>query len=266
MPTGNTYGNLSLPSGFAHIQRFGPSESALAQFLYPFAFRNVVFAFDDFLGPALNTHLWTAANSANGTAFDPPATQLASGVARGVSGAFASDTITLRSDAIWLGDQNCGMELKWKIDNITSLQMEIGFNDPLTTETSTAINDIDTPTITNGAVDVALVGMDTGQTLTTLAFITDGSTANMNTTKTNLGTRSPTNAQYQHVRVQLSGDTAKCLVLDNNQALQESAQHGDVLASRIEGGTLVAARICYESLTTSARTVDVDWWAIWQDR
>ena len=32
MPDGSTYGNLLLPSGFQHIQRFGPSQSALAQF------------------------------------------------------------------------------------------------------------------------------------------------------------------------------------------------------------------------------------------
>ena len=146
--------------------------------------------------------------------------------------------------------------------------------DPLTNETAasnSAINDIDTPTITNGAADVALVGMDTSQTLITMAFITDGSTSNMNTTKTNLGTRTPTNATYMTVRVQLAGpaatNAASCWVLDENGAIVENASHGAALASQIEGATLIHPRFFIEPVTTpAARTVDIDYWRVWQNR
>jgi len=269
MPHGDTYGNLPLPGGFAHLSRFGPSESALAQFLYPQAWRDVTFVEDDFTGAALNTHLWTV-SGINGTNFDPPATQLLNGVCQGVTSGTATDWVALRGDDIWAGDNNCGMEICFKIDNVTLLQFETGFMDPLTNETAasnSAINDIDTPTITNGAADVALVGMDTGQTLTTMAFITDGSTANMNTTKTNLGTRTPTNATYMIVRVQLAGNAASCIVMDNNGAVLETAQHGAALANQTEGGTLIHPRFFIEPVTTpAARTVDIDYWAVWQDR
>ena len=275
MAKGNTYGNLVRPSGRQHLDMFASSESALAKFLFPVQWRDTVFVFDDFTGAALNTHLWTAAKIAsNGTDFDPPATQLVNGVCQGVTGAVAGDHVNLRSDAVWLGDNNAGLEIRWKIDDNTSVQWEMGFTDPLTGYTATAssiINDIDTPTITNGATDVALVGQDTGQTLTTMAFITDGSTTNMNTTKTNLGTRTPTNATYMVVRVQLA-QTASAVaaahgyVLDENDAILEEAQHGSALANQIKGNVLLESRIYWEALTTSARTVDLDYIAIWADR
>ena len=275
MAKGSTYGNLLRPSGQQHMDMFGSSESALAKFLYPLRWRDTTFVFDDFTGAALNTHLWTAAKIAsNGTDFDPPSTQLVGGVCQGVTGAVAGDHVNLRSDAVWLGDNNCGLEIRLKVDNIDDAQWEVGFTDPLTGYTATAssiINDIDTPTITNGATDVALVGQDTGQTLTTMAFITDGSTTNMNTTKTNLGTRTPTNATYMVVRVQLA-QTASAVaaahgyVLDENDAILEEAQHGSALANQIKGNVLLESRIYWEALTTSARTVDLDYIAIWADR
>lgn len=270
MPSGDSYGNLLLPGGFRHMDMFGPSESALAKFLYPFAWRNVCFVFDDFLGPALNTHYWTAA-STNGTAFDPPATQLKNGVCQAVTGTTAGDEATLRGDIVWSGDQNCGLEIKWKVDDNTSTQMEAGFTDALSAVTASAVNDIDTPSVANGAADVALVAQDTGQTLATMAFITDGSTSNMNTTKTDLGTRTPTNATYISARVQLSQvasavAAAKALLFDENQALTESAQHGDVLASQIKGDVLLQPWFYWEPLATAARTIDIDYIAVWQDR
>jgi hypothetical protein len=272
MPNGSNYGNLLLPSGFHHIQRFGSSQSALAQFLYPAAWRDVVFVHDHFTGPALATHKWTA-DGVNGTDFDPPATQLLGGVAQASVNNVAQDQNSIRSDAVWAGDNNCGVEFRWKIDDIDTLLFEIGFNDPLTAYGTTdngAIDNHDTPTITNGATDVALVSRDSGATLTTMQFVTDGSTGSMNTTGTNLGTRTPTNAVYQTVRVQLT-QTASAVaashayVFDQNGALQEDAQHGAVIASQIKGDVLMEARLYVEALTTAARVCDIDAITIWQD-
>lgn len=270
MPTGGTYGLLDRPGSMGHIQMFTSPESALAKFLYPYAWNDVVAIFDDFTGPALNTHLWTAA-STNGTAFDPPATQLANGVCQGITGNVAGDEATLRSDIVWLGDNNCGMQLRWKVDNNTSTQFEVGFTDALSAATASAVDDIDTPTVTNGFADGALVAQDTGQTLTTMAFITDGSTTNMNVTKTNLGTRTPTNATYLSARVQLvqtaSAVAAAYAALYNDvDAITETAQHGDVLASQIKGDVLLQAWMYWEPLTTASRTIDIDYISIWQDR
>lgn len=276
MPHGNQYGNKIRPSGHSHIQRFTSTESELAKFLYPIAWRDTTFIVDDFTGTAIDTSLWlTAKIASNGTNFAPNATQIASGILTGVTGnGAAGDHVSVRNGASWAGDYNCGMEIRWRIDNNSAVQWETGFNDPMTSYTNTAssaINDIDTPTITNGTTDVALVGMDTQQTLTTMAFITDGSTSNMNTTKTNLGTRTPTNSTFQTIRVQLAQTAsavaaAACFVLDNNNALQEQASHGSVLASQIKGDVLLEPRFYVETTTTGSLTVDIDYIAVWQDR
>lgn len=234
-----------------------------------------MFITDDFTGAVLDTTRWIIAKIAsNGTNFIPATTQIASGIASGATGAIAGDHISIRSGTSWAGDNNCGMEIRWRVDNNVAMQWETGFNDPMTSYTSTAtsaINDIDTPTITNGTTDVALVGMDTQQTLTTMAYITDGSTSNMNTTKTNLGTRTPTNSTFQTVRVQLSQvasavAASAAYVLDNNNGLQESASHGGTTASQIKGDVLLEARFYMEAATTTAENVDIDYISCWQDR
>src|SRR3990167_7763103 len=234
MAKGSAYGSLNRPSGKNHLEMFTSSESALAKFLYPITWRDTVFVFDDFTGPALNTHLWTAAKIAsNGTDFDPPSTQLVNGVCQGITGAVAQDHANLRSDAVWYGDGNCGMEVRWKVNNITSLAVEMGFTDPLTSYTQSdagAISGIDTPGVTNGATDAALVTMYTTETANKLNLVTDGSTSNMNATATSFAV-SPVNATYGVARVQLAQTAsavaaAKAYVLDENDAIRATAQHG----------------------------------------
>lgn len=281
MPSGKTYGNVIRPSGQQQMDGFTSSESPLARFLYPLRWRDTVFVVDDFVSGnttaagSINLALWTFAKIAsNGTNFAATSTQLANGTITGITGAVAGDHVNIRGGATWAGDYNCGFEIRWKVDNNVAMQWETGFSDPLSSYTNTAtsvINDIDTPTITNGATDVAMIAMDTQQTLTTMAFITDGSTSNMNTTKTNLGTRTPTNATFMTCRVQLA-QTASAVaasaayVLDVNNALQEQASHGSVLASQIKGDVLLEPRFYMEAATTTAETVDIDYMAIWQDR
>ena len=157
------------------------------------------------------------------------------------------------------------------MDDIDGQQSEIGFTDPLSGYAASAVDAIDTPTITNGATDVALVARDSGATLKTQAFITDGSTSDMNTTKTDLGTRTPSNATYQVVRIQLAQASsaiasASAYILSEKGVLQEDAQHGAVLASQIKGDVLIQPWLYVEPLASSAIIIDIDYWAIWQDR
>jgi len=280
MPRGSEYGRQLYPNGFKQLGKLGPSSSNQAYFLYPFAWRDVSFLFEDFRGDGLleagvadfNEGNWATDTSANGTDFAVPATNLVGGVATGVTGAFATDTVAIWGDDLWLGDLNAGCEFRFKIDDVDAQKFEVGFTDPLVDEKLVAVNDIDSPSVENGAADVALIARQTDATLDTLAFITDGSTSNMNSTKTNLGTRNYTNAIYGGARVQLSGNSAFGYVIDANSQIVELAGHGGpdksdpALESQIEGGTLVHARLIMEALTTSAITVDIDYIAVWQDR
>ena len=279
MTTGNLYGRLQQPSGYNHLDRIGTGDGALNQFLYPFAWRDVVFIFDDFYGGEgqeagvanFDESLWQDGNaSANGTLFKCPDTQLAGGVVQGVTGAVGGDTAAFWGMHTWLGDKNCGMELRWKIDNIDDVQWEIGLAAPYVDQKLTGIADIDGPTFTDD-IDLALVGMDTSESTTTMRFVTDGTTTDMNGTATSLGTRTPTNAAYQIVRVQLTRvasavSASSAYIFDQNQVLQETAHHGSALASQIKGDVLMGPTIVVEAVTTSARTTNVDYIAVWQDR
>ncbi len=279
MTTGNLYGRIQQPGGVNHLDRIGTGDSALNQFLYPFAWRDVVFIFDDFYGGGgqeagvanFDESLWQDGNnSGNGTLFKCPDTQLAGGVVQGVSGATGGDTIALWGMHTWKGDKNCGMELRWNLDNIDDVQWEIGLAAPYVDQKLTQIADIDGPTFVDDT-DKAFVGMDTSESWATMAFVTDGSTTDMNATKTNLGTRTPTNSVYQIVRVQLTQvasavAASSAYIFDQNQWLLEEAHHGSALASQIKGSVLLGPTIVVEAVTTSARTTNVDYIAVWQDR
>jgi hypothetical protein len=273
MPTGSTYGRETHPSSFRHLGRIGPSESELARFLYPIANRDVVYVFDDFIGgnnqePTAtdwNEAIWIAGNSANGTAFVPAGTQLVNGIAKGTTGAYDQDTIAMYTALVWKGDNRCGMEVRLQVDDIDNQSWEVGFNNAITDAKEPCINDIDTPSYDDGD-DLALIGQQTGATLATMAFVTDGSTTSMNATKTDLGTRTMTNATYMTMRVQLDGNSSFVYIFDENYALQEHASHGAIIGSQVEGGTALQSRVLWEANTTSAINVSIDYWGIWEDR
>lgn len=272
MPTGDSYGRRKSISSFKHLSRIGPTESELARFLYPMADRDVVYIFDDFVGGGnqeqaadWNESTWVVGNSANGTAFGPPSTQVISGICEGTTGAYDQDTISMATSLVWMGDHRCGMEVMLQVDDHDNQSWELGFNDALADVKEPILNDIDTPSYENGGADVALLGQQTGATFKKIAFVTDGSTSGMNATKTDLGTRVMTNAQYMTMRVQLDSNTSFAYLFDNAGTLTESAIH-DTLAKSIEGGILLQSRILWEANTTSAVVVDIDYWGIWQDR
>lgn len=276
MTTGNLYGRLQQPSGFNHLDRIG--DSALNQFLYPFAWRDVVFIFDDFYGGEgqeagvanFDESLWQDGNSSAGTLFKCPDTQLAGGVVQAVTDGANTRTTAFWGMHTWLGDKNCGMEMRWNVNNIADVQFEIGLAAPYGDQKLTQIDNIVTPTFIDDS-DKALVGMDTAAGTATMRFVTDGSTSSMNATGTNLGTRTPTNSIYQIVRVQLTQvasavAASSAYVFDQNQALQEQAHHGSALASQIKGSVLMGPLIVVEAKASSARTTNLDYIAVWQDR
>ena len=265
MPQGGTYGRLLPGSDMRHFDRFGPSESALAQFLYPFAWRDVVFLFDDFIGHDANlADHFILATDAGATAFDGNAG--AGGRIQGSSGATDNEAVAILTRADWFGDNQCGMEIRWQPDTLTDYYFETGFTDPLTDDTLPTVTDVDTPAIGNGATDVALIHLDTDQTLKTEAFVTDGSTANMNTTATALGTREPTAATYLATRIQIVTNAAQGMHFDADYVLLESAQHGDATASQIEGGVALNARFFGGTRSTTPTIYTLDYFAAWQNR
>jgi hypothetical protein len=233
----------------------GPLREYLARLAYP----DQVFYFDDFLGDTINLDNYAVANGGGASA-----TSFAIAVASG--GTIASDEGTandatasssLIMPKIFYGDQNCGCHIRLKSSAVTSIVLECGFIDAVPGSNTAGVNDVDTPTAY--ATDAALFHLHTGQTLTTPAFVTAGTS--FTTTKTSVAATLasiPAAATYCDVRIQLVGDAAYCWV---NGILVASHT-----GSKVEGGTALAPWIYHRALTATSRTVTVDYIAAWQDR
>lgn len=264
--TGDVYGEAhSRPGSIKTADRLGGSHSKLPLLFYPYMWEDVAFVLDDFMGDSINLDWW--ALTADGTATTFAISTGVGGVILGATGTSDEGFHSIKGPLNYFGDNNCGMEIRWKQDVVTNDLVEMGFVDALTDDTLPAINDIDTPTITNGAVNVAVVVKDYSQTLKTLAFVTDGDTSNFNTTKTNLGTRDITAATYITGRVGIAGDAGYCGLYGANGELLEFASHGSSTASSTEGGTAAQPWFiigCKEASNSIA--VTMDYIACWEDR
>lgn len=236
-----------------------------------FQFRNspdLVLVEDHFI-KALDTALWTTTADAGTTAF---AHQVAT---RGrlfctLDGGDEEGCGIHGTKVQWYGDQDCGMCVIFKLDAITNIRFEAGLTTVPSDVTLPIAGDPDTPTVGNGGTDVAIVGMDTTETLTTMWFITEGSTASMNVTKTDLGTLTPTADTYMGIKVFAKGDNFTAEVFDatpdSGYPVLARASHGDTIASRVEGGTPLTPWFFFQATEAEAKTATIDYMAVWQNR
>lgn len=241
--------------------------SPLYDFMERYAARDVVRTFDDFTGDTIDLNYYALANS-GGTAVANFAIQvLANGVIRAASGTTDDGSVSLIGPLIYAGDNNCGMEARFKLSAVTGLNFEVGFIDAVPAANAGGVTDIDVPTL--AATDAALLTMDTDQTLTTLAFATKGGTAGMDALKKTLGaipgltgasSAIPVAAEYLTVRIQLEGNMASCWV--NGKNVEHTAQ----AAGHVEGGTLLAPWIYVRTRNTTTKVFDLDYLEVWADR
>lgn len=264
MPSGigDRRAKTRFPWSFRELDRFAATSPARG-YLTPLAIQDFVWFFDDFLGDAVNLDMYTTAETGDGTEFAIPATHLVGGGITSVTATSSGDAQTLYGPRIWKGDNNCGLEVRLKFDVVTTLMYEVGFIDSASDLAIPVGSDIDTPAFAGGTSDAAVLHMDQSQTLTTTAFLTDGSTSNMNATAQTLSpTFTPTAATYARYRVGIAGDIPSAMI---NGGSPTSTSTG-VIGHRTEGGTLVRLFVATRTRTTAAKTTDIDYVAIWQDR
>ena len=257
------YGQAIHPSNVEQIENFSPAGVFLA--MHPWLRPGVCYIEDDFIEDTLSTTRWNLAAD-GGTTF---AWNLArSGQLQGSTGAVDNDAIAINGDAMWYGDANAGMEARFKIDVVTGFSFEIGFTDALSDETLPAVTDIDTPATGNGATDVAVVHLDTDQTLTTAALVGESTGTPFAAQKVAIGTWTPTAAKWYTVRVQLGTNAGICKIFDTDvptrPVLVANGEQG--LPSLLEGGTAVRPHLYFRTRNTTAKVVDLDFIRVWQDR
>ena len=245
--------NMEEPMSLDHIKRIAALNSPLANFLKPFATDEFYHRKWDFDGNAVIDDFWSFDADASATGFAAPITQLQGGAVQGATGVTDNGGLAMIGQPILRGDEIVIMKARFKVSAVTGLSFEVGLVDAVTDRTLPVISDIDTPANgSNGASDLAVVHMDTDQTLATMAFAADGSTSGMDCQKTALGTLVPTADTYMKIMVAVYNNTAICIVdgeRDYRKTLGPNA---------VEGGTLLAPWLYFRTRNTTSKTVTVD--------
>ena len=257
------------PGTYAHLGRFaGGPVGDRAAFLAPYAWAEAAtnFANDPhFVGDTLETNFWTTNAGSGGTAFAVPATPGAGGTIAGATGTDGTESnrcVNLYGAPVWMGDLNPWMEVRLKASAVTDIEFACGFIDTHDTITTAVplFGDIDTPTLATGIGDAAIVGLDTAQTLTTLALACLGSGALNAADKTAIGTYAPTAATYFTIRIQIITNDV-IVTVDDGKAGRVQVSN----TTAIEGGTLLRPIIAISGPTATSRTYTIDRWHIGQD-
>lgn len=246
--------NMEEPMSLDHIKKIQALNSPLAQFLKPYAIDEFYHRKWDFDGNAILDDFFTLDASPTATEFAPSSPQIRGGALVGTTGTTDNGAVSILGEAVVRGDEVAIMKARFKVSAITSLQFEVGLVDAVTDRKVPVISDVDTPANgSNGAGDLAVIHMDTDQTLATMAFVADGSTSGMDCQKSNLGVLTPTADTFMKVMVAVYGNNAVCIV--NGQRTYRK-----ILDSSIEGGTLLKPWLLFRSRAGSAsRTVTLDY-------
>ena len=267
---GAEYGGLKHPSSREQIERFSPEGVYMA--LYPWLRAGVSYVEDDFIEDTISTTRWNLAADGGASTFAWSVAR--NGTIQGDTGSVDDDAVAINGDSIWLGDQDAGMEVRFKLDVVTAFQLEIGFTDALSDETLPAVTDIDTPATGNGATDVAVLHLDTDQTLQTAELVGESTGSAFAAQKTasllngagSAALWTPSAANYYTVRVQLNGDHAFVKVFDTNDASKHILKAEGGLRSLLDGGALVRPHCYFRTRNTTPKIVDIDYIRVWQNR
>lgn len=264
MPKIRSIGSLPGTNMLGKFSRAG----AMRDFLEFYAFRDIAFWIDDFVGDTINLDMWAVANSSGTSAADFAvniANSSGTGVIQSDSGTTDNGSTSIIGPIIYKGDQNCGMAVRFKVDDVTSWSFDVGFIDAVPASNTAGVNDVDTPTVF--MADGAVFHMNTDQTLQVPALVTVGSTANQTVKATTTGL-TPVNATYMTAVIQLVGnDVFGQLNVGSSQVfVSHTNGTGDNAAGFVEGGVALAPWIINLTRNTTAKFMDVDFVAVWSNR
>jgi hypothetical protein len=250
-------GLFNAPQSLRQLVKRRHFGSQLTGFLLPLAVQDYIYECHDFMDDN-DIEGFTGTVDASATAWAYSAT-IAGGVLTTATGAVDNNYCHLTQDSPFDAGSRPGMEIRFKTDRVTDLTFEIGFTDPPTDATLPGVTDVDTPATGNGVTDIAVVHLDTDQTLTTAALVTDGTTAAA--AKSNIGTWSPTADTWHTVRLQILGSNKGAYaIIDNNPALSASVVTGPDTAVIIKPYCLFGTRVATDT------NFKVDYFRYWMDR
>lgn len=268
MATTNRRPSVGYPLSNRSLRKLMGVNSNLYDFLRFYAHRDVVQHFDDFDGDTINLDYYAVANGGGAGVASFAISVAEDGMIRATTGTAndATASASLVGPLIYYGDRNCGIEIRAKASAVASVRMEFGFIDAVPGSNAPGVTDEDTPTAAFS--DGAVISLDASETDKTLGFVTKGSTASQNITRTaatgipnfTSGT-TPVLAEWFTVRVEVVGDNAFAWA---NGVL--FASHNTQAAGHVEGGVALAPWVYIGATSATSRTLDIDYIHVWKDR
>ena len=212
------------------------------------------------VGKTLQSAEWSTAVSAGGgpTAFAYSATR--GGTLQGLTGTTDNDAIALYRAQTYLDPaDNPFLIISWKANAVTGFSFEIGFSDPKSDEALPGVTDVDTPTVGNGATDIACLHLDTDQTLTTVALVGDGTTGaaaktDITTTPTGSTGFTPTADTYQTYILGIRANEAYAALFDGDGKVANIRWR---VSNGPDSGVLVRLYALFRTRNTTSKTIDI---------
>ena len=184
------------------------------------------------------------------------------GSARMTTGTTNDSTSTMSLDLICRGEYNAVMAVRFKIDDISLMKVEIGFRDSTASSTG-IVNVLDTPSF--GATNGCCWVYDNDATVDTWAAegVKAGSAATGVTLATTAGGAAPAAATYQTMVVALMDDNAYF-----SRYSADGRKQGDtiMLNDCITAATPVTPSVFLQTRDTTTHHLDIDFFKMWQLR
>ena len=184
------------------------------------------------------------------------------GSARMTTGTTNDSTSTMSLDLICRAEYNAVMAVRFKIDDIDAMKVEIGFRDSTASSTG-IVNVLDTPSF--GATNGCCWVYDNDATVDTWAAegVKAGSAATGVTLATTAGGAAPVAATYQTMVVALMDDNAYF-----SRYSADGRKQGDtiMLNDCITAATPVTPSVFLQTRDTTTHHLDIDFFKMWQLR
>ena len=258
------YPRTGSPLSLAEIRRITGAKSALFKYLRYSAVRDVVYFKDDFTDDTLNTFWSAVANGGGAGAASPVISVAANGYINFTTGTAADNTAasSIISSAIWKGDQNAGMEFRFKTDptNVTEFRFEGGFVDVVPGSSKSVVNSLVTPTVNTSVVDAAVFVVDNASAVTTAGLYTIGTAISAAKQAITLPVTLAAATHYT-VRIQLVTNQVYCWV--NGELLGQAATGS---TDYVEGGSALALWFRAGASNSTSKVPLLDYVHAWADR
>ena len=208
-----------------------------------------VFGIDDhFTDDTINVDHWLLTKDTNATDF---AVNLGlGGRVLGQSSTTADSFCSMLGPAIYRGDEGIYFSCRFQIDDVAEMIVEMGLVDAVTDKTL-EVNSAVTPTIANGADDVAVLMMDTDFATATLLAVAGEGATDVKTVLT--GITVPTVDKWYTATIIVQGNDVYWSIEDDSGILEDG-----YFASGTEGTSLMAPWVIFGTRDTTDKAILLD--------